>query len=144
MKEKLIQLIGLCVLGRVMFEGQLGSQAYNVQDILHSTSLNTIDLMGQKIEAQIAKLSTGSFSKTTNTRKKNELQFKYDTLEAIYEYKVEQSKEASERAKKREEAIKKLTILTHAKDAQEIDRIQSLTPKKLAKEIAEAEKLAKL
>lgn len=140
--DKLNELITKCVLKNTMFAGQLGSNSYNVQDLVHTVNLATIDKMGQAIDKQISNLKTGTFSKNSNTRQKNELQFKYDTLAAIYSYREGLIEKAKERAKLREEANRKLVTLTQAKDAQEIERIKSLSPKQLAKEIVKAEKLA--
>lgn len=143
MKE-LNNLIAICVLKQIMFAGHLGSQSYTVQDLLHGINLNSLNNMWKGIKKELSALDTDSLYKNPSTAKKKQLELKLSTIEAIFEYRQDLAKKEQEKAKAKEEAVKKLTILTHAKDAQEIDRIQNLSPKKLAKEIAEAEKLAQV
>lgn len=140
--EKLNELIGKCVLKGIMFPGTLGSQSYSVQDLIHSCSLNTLNNMWKSLKKELSTLDTDSLFKSQSSTKKNKISLQVDTVAAIFEYRQELEEAARNRAKAREEAQKKLAILTHAKDKAEIDRINSLSPKKLAKEIEEAEALA--
>lgn len=141
--EKLNELIAKCVTSNTMFAGMLGSQSYTVQELMHACSLQTLNSMFQSTKKQLASLETDSLFKNSNSARRIELSLKVDVIESIFNYKQELVKKANEKAKLKAEAIKKLTILTNAAEAGEIERIKNLSPKELAKEIKKAEKLAK-
>lgn len=141
--ENLKELLATCVLKGIKFKGMLGSNAYNVQDLVHSANLNTLDNMYNSLKTELDKLGSGSLFKSKGSVRKKEITFQMSVITSIFEYKQELAKEEKAKEKARTEAADRLVVLSHAKDAAEIKRISKLSKKELDKEIANAEKLVR-
>ena len=138
MSKQLEKLIAECVIANVVFTG-LVSSAYTVQDLIHSTNLDSIDRMGQNIQKRIETMKTNSFRKTRNTQAKRLLQLQYDTLAEIYDYKVDLDAKRAKRAKERKANVEKLANLRQAHTAVELKELGKLSSEDIAKQIKQLE-----
>lgn len=139
--EKLKELVSTCVLGGVMFEGQLGTQAYSVQDLVHSVNLESIESMWKRTKTQVAALETDSLFKTRTSSKKVALELKVEVLEAVFHYKHDRQQAARQREVLKKEAAERIAVLKEIKTTKEYDAMGKKSVAALDKEISELESL---
>lgn len=138
MKDTLKTLVATCVENNVVFVGGVGT-AYTIQDLIHATSLQTINTMYQSAKKQLGALETDSLFKTSNTTKRKSLELQSETLREVFEYKAELAENAKKAEALRKEKAEKLALLNGAKGAAEMTRISKLTPEQIDAEIAALE-----
>lgn len=120
--------------------GKFGANVMSADQLLHTTSIETLKGFKSTLKKEIDELekedewTTGitSSKKLTITKKW------YDYVNLLIGYKMYTEQVASEARAARKAAQEKLAILTQAKDAAELKRIQGLTPKELEIEIQKA------
>lgn len=140
--EKLNELIATCVLQGVLFAGKLGTQSYNVQDVVHSLGERTINEMWQTVNKSLKSLETDSlFQSGGESTKRRNLQLQADTLAAVFEYKRLMTAKEKARAEAKAQATAKLALLKHIKDEKEMDAYKGMTLEQIEEEIAKAESL---
>lgn len=124
----------------VVLQGKFGANSYNVYQLLHNTTLET--LQGLFIQTKKEVEALGEVNRWTagaNQKAKiNNLTKWKEYIYLLIGYKQFIAEEESERIANRRAAQAKLATLTKAKEAGEIDRISKLSPEDLEKEIAAA------
>ena len=135
MKESLKNLIANCVESNTVFVGGVGT-AYTIQDLIHATSLQTINKMYQTTKKDLGSLETDSLFKTTNSTKRKSLELQSETLREVFEYKTEISENARKAEETRKERSEKLALLKGAKSVAETNRIAGLSQEQIDAEIA--------
>ena len=121
-------------------QGKFGANFMSVDQLLHTTTIETLKGFKVTLKKEIDELekedewTTGvtSSKRLTITKKW------YDYVNLLIGYKLYTEQVASETRAARKAAQEKLAILTQAKDAAELKRIQSLTPEELEIEIQKA------
>ena len=120
--------------------GKFGANLMSADQLLHTTSIETLKGFKTTLKKEIDELekedewTTGvtSSKRLTITKKW------YDYVNLLIGYKLYTEQVASETRAARKVAQEKLAILTQAKDAAELKRIQGLTQEELDIEIAKA------
>ena len=121
-------------------QGKFGANSMSADQLLHITTIETLKSFKVTLKKEIEELekedewTTGvtSSKRLTITKKW------YDYVNLLIGYKLYTEQVASETRAARKAAQEKLAILTQAKDAAELKRIQSLTPEELEIEIQKA------
>lgn len=121
-------------------QGKFGANSMSADQFLHTTTIETLKSFKVTLKKEIEELekedewTTGvtSSKRLTITKKW------YDYVNLLIGYKLYTEQVASETRAARKAAQEKLAILTQAKDAAELKRIQSLTPEELEIEIQKA------
>lgn len=121
-------------------QGKFGANSMSADQLLHTTTIETLKSFKVTLKKEIEELekedewTTGvtSSKRLTITKKW------YDYVNLLIGYKLYTEQVASETRAARKAAQEKLAILTQAKDAAELKRIQSLTPEELELEIQKA------
>ena len=121
-------------------QGKFGANSMSADQLLHTTTIETLKSFKVTLKKEIEELekedewTTGvtSSKRLTITKKW------YDYVNLLIGYKLYTEQVASETRAARKAAQEKLAILTQAKDAAELKRIQSLTPEELEIEIQKA------
>jgi len=141
--ETLNNLISKCVLGNVIFEGQIG-HAYTVQELLNSTGKRTLNQLYQFYKKKTKSLGEDSlFEGTSGSRtKRASFELKIDTLKAIFDFVTEREEAEKNKGATREAALIKLAALKSIKTSKDFRAMEDLTDEALATEIATAEALA--
>jgi len=135
MTDKLKDLIVTCVTKNVTFSGTIGS-AYSVQDLVHVTSLQTINTLHEATEKAIEKLGSGSLFKNTSSARKASLELERDTLAAVFEYKQGLVDAAKTAEKTRAEKAEKLRVLKDLKSVKDLEALGKLSQEEIDAEIA--------
>ena len=121
-------------------QGKFGANSMSADQLLHTTTIETLKSFKVTLKKEIEELekedewTTGvtSSKRLTITKKW------YDYVNLLIGYKLYTEQVASETRAARKVAQEKLAILTQAKDAAELKRIQGLTPEELELEIQKA------
>ena len=121
-------------------QGKFGANSISADQLLHTTTIETLKSFKVTLKKEIEELekedewTTGvtSSKRLTITKKW------YDYVNLLIGYKLYTEQVASEARAARKAAQEKLAILTQAKDAAELKRIQGLTPEELELEIQKA------
>ena len=121
-------------------QGKFGANSMSADQLLHTTTIETLKSFKVTLKKEIEELekedewTTGvtSLKRLTITKKW------YDYVNLLIGYKLYTEQVASETRAARKAAQEKLAILTQAKDAAELKRIQGLTPEELEIEIQKA------
>lgn len=121
-------------------QGKFGANSMSADQLLHTTTIETLKSFKVTLKKEIEELekedewTTGvtSSKRLTITKKW------YDYVNLLIGYKLYTEQVASEARAARKAAQEKLAILTQAKDAAELKRIQGLTPEELELEIQKA------
>lgn len=121
-------------------QGKFGANSMSADQLLHTTTIETLKSFKVTLKKEIEELekedewTTGvtSSKRLTITKKW------YDYVNLLIGYKLYTEQIASETRAARKAAQEKLAILTQAKDAAELKRIQSLSPEELELEIQKA------
>ena len=121
-------------------QGKFGANSMSTDQLLHTTTIETLKSFKVTLKKEIEELekedewTTGvtSSKRLTITKKW------YDYVNLLIGYKLYTEQVASEARAARKAAQEKLAILTQAKDAAELKRIQGLTPEELEIEIQKA------
>ena len=124
----------------VKLQGKFGANSMSADQLLHTTTIETLKSFKVTLKKEIEELekedewTTGvtSSKRLTITKKW------YDYVNLLIGYKLYTEQVASETRAARKAAQEKLAILTQAKDAAELKRIQGLTPEELELEIQKA------
>lgn len=120
--------------------GKFGANVMSADQLLHVTTIETLRGLKNSTKKEIDELekvdewtSTPASAKTLSiTKKWNEF------INLLIGYKLYTEQVKTEKAEARKEAQNKLTMLTQARDAVEIKRIQGLSKEELDAEIAAA------
>ena len=121
-------------------QGKFGANVMSADQLLHVTTIETLRGLKNSTKKEIDELekvdewtSTPASAKTLSiTKKWNEF------INLLIGYKLYTEQVKVEKAEARKEAQNKLAMLTQARDAVEIKRIQSLSKEELDAEIAAA------
>ena len=121
-------------------QGKFGANVMSADQLLHVTTIETLRGLKNSTKKEIDELekvdewtSTPASAKTLSITKKWN-----DFINLLIGYKLYTEQVKVEKAEARKEAQNKLTMLTQARDAVEIKRIQSLSKEELDAEIAAA------
>ena len=121
-------------------QGKFGANVMSADQLLHVTTIETLRGLKNSTKKEIDELekvdewtSTPASAKTLSITKKWN-----DFINLLIGYKLYAEQVKVEKAEARKEAQNKLTMLTQARDAVEIKRIQSLSKEELDSEIAAA------
>ena len=121
-------------------QGKFGANVMSADQLLHVTTIETLRGLKNSTKKEIDELekvdewtSTPASAKTLSITKKWN-----DFINLLIGYKLYTEQVKAEKAEARKEAQNKLTMLTQARDAVEIKRIQSLSKEELDAEIAAA------
>ena len=121
-------------------QGKFGANSMSADQLLHTTTIETLKSFKVTLKKEIEELekedewTTGVISSKRLTITKKW----YDYVNLLIGYKLYTEQVASETRAARKAAQEKLAILTQAKDAAELKRIQGLTPEELELEIQKA------
>ena len=120
--------------------GKFGANSYNAFQLLHQTTIETLKGFKSTLKKEIEELEKEDEWTTDVTSSKRLTITKkwYDYVNLLIGYKLYIEQVASEARIVRKAAQEKLAILTQAKDAAELKRIQGLTPEELEIEIQKA------
>ena len=121
-------------------QGKFGANVMSADQLLHVTTIETLRGLKNSTKKEIDELekvdewtSTPASAKTLSITKKWN-----DFINLLIGYKLYTEQVKAEKAEARKEAQNKLTMLTQARDAVEIKRIQGLSKEELDAEIAAA------
>jgi hypothetical protein len=118
--------------------GKFGANSYNVMQLVHSTTIETLQGLYQNLEKEIDTL--GKVNKWTapviTTQRVENLKKWYNFIDLLIGYKLYNAQEQAAAEKSRKEKAQKLSILTKASEAKEIERINGLSKEELDAEIA--------
>ena len=121
-------------------QGKFGANVMSADQLLHVTTIETLRGLKNSTKKEIDELekvdewtSTPASAKTLSITKKWN-----DFINLLIGYKLYTEQVKVEKAEARKEAQNKLTMLTQARDAVEIKRIQGLSKEELDAEIAAA------
>lgn len=125
----------------IVLQGQLGSNSYNVYQLLHTTNIDTLQGLFIRTKKEIEALGeVNRWTAGANQKAKiNNLSKWKEFIDLLIGYKQFTAEQESEKFANRRAAQAKLATLTKAKEASEIDRISKLSPEDLEKEIAAAQ-----
>jgi hypothetical protein len=119
-------------------EGTFGANSVNVMQLMHSTTIENLQAMYQNLEKKIDTL--GKVNKWTapvaTTQRVENLKKWYNFIDLLIGYKLFTAQEIATAEKSRKEKAQKLSILTKASEAKEIERINGLSKEELDAEIA--------
>ena len=121
-------------------EGKFGANTMSADQLLHTTTIETLKGLKSIKKKEIDELekedewTVGS----TSSKKLSITKKWYEYINLLIGYKLFIEQVASEAREKRKQAQDRLAILTQAKDAAELKRIQGLTPEELEIEIQKA------
>ena len=118
--------------------GKFGANSYNVMQLMHTTTIETLQGLYQNLEKEIETL--GKINKWTapaaTTQRVENLKKWYNFIDLLIGYKLFTAQEQAAAEKSRKEKAQKLSILTKASEAKEIERINNLSKEELDAEIA--------
>ena len=121
-------------------QGKFGANVMSADQLLHTTSIDTLKSFKSTLKKEIDELekedewTVGS----TSSKKLSITKKWYDYVNLLIGYKLFIEQNASEVREARKKAQDRLAILTQAKDAAELKRIQGLSPEELEIEIQKA------
>ncbi len=130
MENKLENLITKCVLENVYFSGLAGSVT-TVQELVHTTSLASLNKMYKRFKKELESLDTDSLFDTTNSTKKNALSLQVDTIREVFDYK----KSLIEKEKEKEKRREKRAALLALKTKKEIEEFEGKSIEEIDKEL---------
>ena len=121
-------------------QGKFGANSMSADQLLHTTTIETLKGLKSIKKKEIEELEKEDEWTTgvTSSKKLSITKKWYDYVNLLIGYKLYTEQVASETRAARKAAQEKLAILTQAKDAAELKRIQSLTPEELEIEIQKA------
>ena len=118
--------------------GKFGANSFNVMQLMHTSTIETLQGLYQNLEKEIDTL--GKVNKWTapiaTTQRIENLKKWYNFIDLLIGYKLFATQEQATAEKLRKEKAQKLSILTKASEAKEIERINGLSKEELDAEIA--------
>ncbi len=140
MTKEFKALVSECVVKNVVFQGAVGS-TFTVQELVHSTSLATLNKMWQAAKARYAKLNTDSLFETNSAQQSNRIQLEMDTLKAVFIHVKTKEEKNAKAAELRKQRKAKLDMLREAKAKKEVKDTKKMSMKEIDAEIAALEAL---
>ena len=118
-------------------QGKFGANHYSADQLLHQVSIETLKGFKATLKKEIEELEKeDEWTSSVSGKRLSVTKKWYDYINLLVGHKLfNAEKEATQRLLQKE-AQAKLTLLTKAKDAAEIDRISKLSQEDLDKEIA--------
>mgnify|MGYP001766808224 CR=1 FL=1 len=119
--------------------GKFGANSYNVLDLMHTISITTLQGLYKDLKKEVASLEeTDEWSSGPAVSSKIELSTLWkEFVYLLIGYKKYQYEIISAAAEAKRNAANKLALLKRAKDAKELEEINSLSIEELNKQIAE-------
>ena len=118
--------------------GKYGANSQNVFQLMHTSTIETLQGLYQNLEKEIEAI--GKVNKWTapiaTTQRVENLKKWYNFIDLLIGYKLFTAQEQATAEKSRKEKAQKLSTLTKAYEAKEIERINNLSKEELDAEIA--------
>ena len=133
-----IGIIGLAVVNGMIIGGKFGSNTYDVCGLMN-LSLPSLDAMYTNLSNLKEKMGGKSLLNRNKASEINQIQEQMDLIEAIVLIKQEKEAELVLAKKIFKDRVNKLVLLSKAKEAKEIEKINNLSIEELEKQIAELE-----
>lgn len=132
MENTLVQLIAECVTKNVVFTGLVSSN-YTVQDLVHTTTLTSLNKMYKRTKKELDGLETDTLFDSSNSTRKNRLELEVNTIKAVFEY----NKALADAEKEKAKRLEKRKALLALKSKKEIEVFEGKSIEEIDKALAE-------